>query len=214
MAEDGKGDFMTTFATLYAQKRNVTGKGACRRLRAAGSIPAVFYTPGGENIPLHIAEAPLMKLFQTLGRTTVFTLEIDDNGKKITAPALLWDMERYPTKNRLQHVDIFGVDLEKEIAIRVPLEFVGTAKGAKLGGELRAYYEHMDVFCKPLNLPKKIAVDVAGLEIGQSIHVADMVMPEGVRPGMDPAVAIVSVTVAASEGEDAGADAAEKTAAP
>ncbi len=125
---------MADFATLTVQKRAATGKGANRRLRAQGIIPAVFYTAKGNSTPVQVAEAPLKKIFETMGRTTVFNVEIEDGDKKEIHPALIWDIEYYPTKNRFQHVDFFGVDMDKEIKIRVPLVFTGTAKGAKLGG--------------------------------------------------------------------------------
>ena len=201
MAEEFKESTMSSFVTLCVERRKTTGKGSNRRLRASAIIPAVFYTPKGETIPVQVAEAPLVKVFQTLGRTAVFNLEIDDNGQKITAPALLWDIEFYPIKNRIQHVDFFGVDLEKELKVRVPLEFVGTAKGTKVGGKLEIFFEHIDVLCKPLALPKKITVDIADLDINQSIKADGLPLPEGVRVAVESHATIVSVTVAGADDE-------------
>ena len=198
---------MSEFATLTVQKRTQTGKGAGRRLRASGLIPAVFYTPGGENIPVQAPEGALMKMYETMGRTTIFNVEIVDGDKKTVAPALLWDMEFYPTKRRFMHVDFFGVDLEKEIKVRVPIEFVGTAKGTKLGGSLHVYYEALEVFCKPLSLPSKITVDVSNLDMNQGVKVADLGLGEGVRPTLEPGVTVVAVEVSSKSAdgdEDAG----------
>ena len=192
MAEDRKGEFpMADFTTITVQKRTSTGKGANRRLRAQGIIPAVFYTPKGENVPVQVAEAPLKKLFETMGRTTVFNVEIEDGGKKDVHPALIWDIDYYPIKNRFQHVDFFGVDLKKEITIRVPLAFTGTAKGAKLGGVLETFLEFVDLIGKPLDIPSKLMVDVTPLDLAETLRVADLVMPEGVRPATDGSQAIV-----------------------
>ncbi len=197
---------MSDFATLTVQKRSSTGKGANRRLRAQGIIPAVFYTAGGESMPVQVAEAPLKKFFDAMGRTTVFNVEIEDGGKKDVHPALIWDIDYYPTKNRFQHVDFFGVDLKKEIKIRVPLEFSGTAKGTKLGGVVEMYIEFVDVIGKPLDLPRKLVVDLTPLNLGEILRVANLPMPEGVRSAMEGSQAILHVR------DKSGAEAAEEAA--
>jgi large subunit ribosomal protein L25 len=199
MAEDTKEKTMSERFTLNAAARAKTGKNVNRRLRAAGIIPAVFYAAKGESLAVQVSEAPFMRMYENVGRTSVFDLEIDDSGKKIVHPCLVWDAEYYPTKNRFQHIDFYGVDLDKELKIRVPLEFSGTPKGTKLGGNIEAYREHIEVLSKPAMLPKKIVVDIAELEIGQGLRVADLVMPEGVRASYDDNYAIISVVVPGSE---------------
>ena len=192
MAEDRKRRVpMSDFATITVQKRASTGKGSNRRLRAKGIIPAVFYTTKGENIPVQVEEAPLVKLFAAMGRTTVFNVEIEDGAQKEVHPALIWDIEYYPTKNRFQHVDFFGLDLNKEIKIRVPLVFSGTAKGAKLGGVLETFMEFVDLIGKPLDIPSKLPVDLTPLGLGDTMRVANLAMPEGVRPATEASQAIV-----------------------
>ncbi|MCC8195002.1 MAG: 50S ribosomal protein L25/general stress protein Ctc [Deltaproteobacteria bacterium] len=200
---------MADFTTLTVQKRSSTGKGANRRLRAQGIIPAVFYSPKGDNVPVQVAEAPLKKIFETLGRTTVFNIAIEVGGSKDVHPALIWDIEYYPTKNRFQHVDFFGVDLQKEIKVRVPLVFSGTAKGAKLGGVLEVFLEFVDLVGKPLDIPNKLSVDVSPLDLGETLRVGDLVMPEGVRPATDASQAILLLrdkAGSASEGEETAAE--------
>jgi len=190
---------------ISAQVREKTGKNANRQLRASGMTPAVFYTPGGDSTPLKVSEAALNKLYNNAGRTTVFDLEIDNKGQKSSHPSLVWDVEYYPTKNRFQHVDFYGVDLDKELKIRVPLEFVGTAKGTKLGGKLEVYREHIFILSKPATLPKKITVNIADLDVGQGLRVQDLIMPEGVRASFDTNFAILTVTMPGAgkgEGED------------
>ncbi len=198
---------MSSFVTLTVQKRVSTGKGSNRRLRAAGIIPAVLYTAGGENVPVQVAEAPLLKIFTTLGRTSVFNVEVEDGSSKSAHPVLLWDIDFYPTKNRFMHVDFFGVDLEKELKVRVPLEFVGTANGTKIGGVLENFFEHLDVLCKPLSLPSKIVVDVTELELGQSLRVEDLKLPEGVSAAVAGNPTVVSVTSPEAEEAEEGAEA-------
>lgn len=187
--------------TLTADVREKTGKNANRRLRAKAVIPAVFYSAKGESIPLQVNEPALMKLYAAAGRTTVFTLEMNNKGTVTSHPCLIWDVEHYPTKQRFQHVDFYGVDLDKELKVRVPIEFVGTAKGTKLGGKLETYREQLEVLSKPASLPKKIVVDISNLDMGQGLRVADLAMPEGVRAHYDINFAVINV-VAPGGGDD------------
>ena len=192
---------MSTRLTLAADLREKTGKNANRKLRAQGIIPAVYYSTTRENKPLQVNEAALMKLYNVAGRTTVFDLEVTENGKKALYPCLVWDAEYYPTKHRFQHIDFYGVDLDKDLKIRVPLEFSGVAKGTKLGGQLEVYREQIQVLSKPAFLPKKVVVDISDLDIGQGLRVADLPMPEGVRASYDLNYAILNV-VAPGSGKD------------
>ena len=198
---------MSTAFKISAQVREQLGKNANRRLRASGLTPAVFYVAGGVSIPVTVNEAALNKLYAGAGCTSVFTLEIDDKGKKSTHSCLIWDVEYYPTKNRFQHVDFYGVDMDKELRIKVPLKFVGTAKGTKLGGRLETYREQIFILSKPTSLPKKITVDITNLDVGQSLRVQDLAMPEGVRASFDTNFAILTVTMpgAAKEEEEGAA---------
>lgn len=189
---------------ISAKRREKIGKNANRKLRANGIIPAVFYWPGGDSMPLEVNEAALNKLYAQAGRTSMFDLEIEGS----THPALIWDVEYYPTKNRFQHVDFYGVDLDRELKIRVPLEFSGVAKGTKLGGKLEVYREWIHVFAKPASLPKKIAVNISDLDVGQGLRVADLTMPEGVRAAYEINFAILTVTLPGA-GKDAEGDGRE-----
>jgi large subunit ribosomal protein L25 len=187
--------------------RAVTGKNANRRLRAQGLTPAVFYNAAGLNIPLQVKEAALVKLVAAAGRTTVFDLEVEENGVRSLYPCLLWDTEYYPTKKRLQHADFYGVDLDRELKVRVPLEFIGTAKGTKLGGALEVYREQIEVLSKPASLPQKIQVEIADLDLGQGLRIADLQMPEGVRAQYDDNYLLVMVITPSGDketGEEAG----------
>jgi len=193
---------MSTPFKLSAQVREQFGKNANRRLRASGQTPGVFYIPGGSSVPVTVSEAALNKIYATAGRTSVLNLEIDNKGKKSTHPCLIWDTEYYPTKNRFQHVDFYGVDMDKELRIKVPLEFIGTAKGTKLGGRLETYREQIYILSKPTFLPKKITVDISNLDVGQSLRVQDLTLPEGVRASFDTNFAILTVTMPGAAKEE------------
>ncbi|MDL2315872.1 50S ribosomal protein L25/general stress protein Ctc [Desulfovibrio sp. OttesenSCG-928-A18] len=197
---------MSQGLSLAVTPRSKTGKNANRQLRARGIIPGVYYAANAESIPVQVNEAALMKLYAVAGRTAVFDLQIEG---KSTQPALIWDVEYYPTKNRFQHVDFYGVDLDKELKISVPLEFSGVAKGTKLGGKLEVYREQIHVLSKPQSLPQKIVVDISGLDVGQGLRVADLAMPEGVRASYDTNYAIITVIIPGAGKDDEGEDEAQ-----
>jgi large subunit ribosomal protein L25 len=184
---------------LRASTRAKTGKNANRRLRANGFTPAVFYDATGRALSLQVNESELVKVYARTGRTTVFDLEIDDGGKKTIRPCLVWDVEYYPTRNRFMHLDFYGADPDRELKVRVPLEFTGTARGVKSGGKVEIYRENIDILCKPAALPQKILVDISGLDVGQGLRIADLALPEGVRARYDVNFAVLTVNLPGSD---------------
>ncbi|GAB1253397.1 MULTISPECIES: 50S ribosomal protein L25/general stress protein Ctc [Desulfovibrio] len=179
--------------TLSVQKREGYGKGPSGRLRAQKLIPGVFYTPKGENISVQAPALPLQKIYEEMGHTTVFNLEIEENGQKTAYPVLIWQVQFHPYKRAFTHIDFYGVDLDKEVTVDVPVEFVGTSRGVKLGGVLETYREMVRLTSKPLNMPQKITVDVTDMGINDTISVGDLKLPENVRAEFDQNYALVTV---------------------
>lgn len=184
---------MSIEKTLNVQKRDARGKGANGRLRSRDLVPGVFYTATGENVMVQTPTLPLEKLYESVGHTTVFNLEIENNGTSEVHPVLIWQVQRHPYKNCFLHIDYYGVDLNKEVKVDVPLEFVGVAKGTKLGGVLETYRENVRLASKPMDMPQKVVVDVTDMNIGDTISVADLKLPENVTAVHDRNFAIVSV---------------------
>lgn len=195
---------MPELTTYTAKIRTATGKGAARRLRAQGDVPAVYYGNGGENILLTVNEKTFLKLFSSVGTTGVFKLEIDDNGTGKSFDTLIWKVVFHPYKKQVTHIDFLGVDLEKPLKIRVPLVLTGTSKGVKLGGRLEVYREQITILAKPLALPSQIDVDITNLDINQGIAVKDLVLPAGVQAYYDTNFAILSIVPPRSAEGDAG----------
>lgn len=189
--------------SLQVKKREGRGKGATGRLRAKNLVPGVFYTASGDNILVQAESLPLEKIYESVGKTTVFNLEIESEGKTETYPVLIWQVQRHPYKNHFLHIDYYGVDLEKEIKVDVPIEFTGTAKGVKLGGIQETYREKVRLQSKPLDMPKKIVIDVNDMNIGDTINVENLKLPENVSAVYDQNYAIVSIL---AKGKDEGAD--------
>ena len=195
---------MAELKTLSVKKRTAFGKGANRRLRAEALVPGVYYTADGQNIPVQMPELPLVKMYEQVGRTNVFQLELEDeNGAKALHPVFVWDAQYSPVKSTFTHVDVLGVDLDKEIQVKVQVEYAGTPKGCKVGGSMETYRDEVVLSAKPADMPRKLVLDISGMEIGQTIRVSNMPLPEGVRPVYKSDFTMISVFM---EGAEAAAE--------
>lgn len=194
--------------SLSVEKRESSGKGASGRLRSQSLVPGVFYTAFGDNIMVQAPALPLEKIYESVGHTTVFNLEIKSSAGTETHPVLIWQVQRHPYKRQFLHIDYYGVDLEKEVKVDVPLEVTGTPKGVKLGGILETYRETVRLASKPLDMPQHIVVDVTNLNIGDVINVADLQLPENVHAVYDQNYAVLAVLSKSKDAEE-GEEAAE-----
>ena len=199
---------MSERKTLSVQRRADSGKGPNRRLRDGSMIPGVFYSAIGENIPVQADAKTLNKVYSEVGRTTVFDLVVSDSGKESSHPVLFWQLQRDPCKSAITHVDFYGVDLDKPVKVTVPLVFAGVARGTKVGGTLETYREEVVLVAKPLDMPARITVDISDLDIGKTVQVADLKLPEGVQASYDVNYAIVAVVTTSTEDEGEGGEAA------
>lgn len=196
---------------LTVRKREERGKCASGRLRTKDLVPGVFYTGKGENILVQAPELPLEKMYENVGHTTVFNLEIESDEGKTVHPVLIWQVQRHPYKKHFTHIDYYGVDLDKEIKVEVPLEFTGVAPGVKLGGVMETYREEVRLASKPLDMPQKVVVDVSKMNIGDTINVGDLQLPPNVHSVFDHNYAIVSVL---AKGKDEVAEEGEQAETP
>lgn len=185
--------------SLNVQARAERGKGPNRRLREQKLVPGVYYDDKGLNIPVVVADLPFRKVLQKAGKSHVFDLNIEMDGKVVTHPSLIWVVQNHPWKNQVDHVDFYGVDPTKPIHVNVAIEIVGKAKGVTVGGKLEIYRETMEVVCLPAAIPHKIVIDVTELNMNQHINVKDVAMPEGVKAVYEQSYAIVGVINPAAE---------------
>ena len=184
---------MSIEKTLSVQKRENCGKGPSGRLRSQDLIPGVFYTAQGENIIVQAPTLPLEKIYGEVGHTTVFNLEIDENGQKSTHPVLIWQVQRHPYKKCFTHIDFYGVDLDKEVKVDVPVEYVGVSRGVKLGGIMETYREVVRLSAKPMDMPAKITIDVTDMDINSSVTIETLPLPANVSAVFDQNYALVSI---------------------
>ncbi|MBU5612763.1 50S ribosomal protein L25 [Geomonas azotofigens] len=185
---------------LNVELREKTGKGICRRLRAAGRVPAVVYGKGIEPICISLALKDLTEAIAGEGgRNHILTLQ--------GVPALeganviVADLLRDSLKNHARHVDLHKINLADKVKVQVKLNLVGTPAGVKAGGFLDFAMHTVEVECLPVHIPAHINVDVVDLAIGHSIHVGDISAPIGATILSDPKAPVVSIL-----GRKAGAE--------
>ncbi len=200
---------------ISADKRTLQGKGASRRLRGSGKVPAIIY--GGEQQPQSI-EMDHNDLFHKLKLEAFHAsiLSLSVAGKK--EQVLLRDIQMHPFKHQVLHVDFQRVDKNKKIHMKVPLHFINAenAPGVKTsGGIVTHILTEVDISCLPDALPEFISVDLVELTAGHTLHLSDLVLPNGVeivaltRGDNSPVATIViprSVLSDEAAGEEAGAE--------
>ncbi len=165
--------------TLSAKPRSQLGSRAMKRLRREGKIPGVVYgRQFGDSLPLEIDARKLRSALQGHSLHSVFTLEID--GRDST-PVLIQDHQVDVVSRRLTHVDLHAISMDEEVQSTVELSAVGVAPGVKEGGILDFVLREITVACLPANIPERVEVDVGSLQIGDSIHVRDLTVPQGVK---------------------------------
>jgi large subunit ribosomal protein L25 len=203
-----------TQATLQASARTGAGKGMARAARRNGNVPAVIY--GNNEKPL-LVEIDRNKLNVRIGAGGFFThiLELDVEGKK--HKVLARDAQMDPVSDQPMHVDFLRVTDKTEIRIGVPVHIEGSDKspGVKRGGVVNTVRHEIELFCAAGNIPEHIAINVAELDIGDSIHMADIALPKGARLINTDEKKMTIVTIAAPTAvrEEAKAAEAEKAAA-
>ena len=192
---------------LNAQARTLQGSGASRRLRRANKVPGIIY--GGSAAP-EMIEIPHNDLLLALRKEAFHSSVISINLAGKAQTVLLRDAQMHAYKPLVLHVDFQRVDATHAVHQKVPLHFINAdlAPGVKLGGGTVSHaMNDIDVTCLPQDLPAFIEVDLKELQAGQTLHVSQLVFPQGVKPIMhgsdDPVVvAITAKRAAAAEGEE------------
>ncbi len=187
---------MKTSFELTAEFREDQGKGASRRLRHAGRVPAILY--GGKRDPRALS-LDHNKLKQALENEKFYSSIMQLKVGEQMQSALLRDVQRHPWKNQIVHVDLQRVYEDEKIRLSVPLHFVGEAisPGVKTGGGMMSHLRNeLEVECLPKDLPEFLTVDVSGLNLNESLHLSDIKLPDGVQSveaeaGKDPVVVAV-----------------------
>jgi len=169
---------MSDALKLPAELRERAGKGASRSLRREGRIPAVIYGGKEEPTPIHVEEKLLVKQLMT-GHFMNSIVMVEIDGKIVrTLPK---DVALHPVTDRPMHADFLRLAKDSKIEVQIPVVFINEedSPGLKKGGVLNVVRHELDLVCESDKIPGEIEVDVTGLEVGDSIHITSVTLPEG-----------------------------------
>lgn len=199
---------MAEKVVVKAEKRENSGKGFARRLRAAGKVPVTVYGGGGEAVSASANLSDLAAILRSeSGHNTLFSLDIEGVGAD---DVLFQDRQIDPVKGRLIHADLRRFAKGEKIEVMVALHFVGEPVGVKEeDGVLDQQMREIKVLCEPANIPDFIEIDVSDLHVGESVHVSDIKVGKGVEIHENPEALVAAVVVIKEEEEETGEEAAE-----
>lgn len=182
-------------AKLGAQKRDSKGKGAARKLRETGRVPAVLYGRELETLHLSVDAHEAENLFRSISvDNTIVDLKVD--GEKEPYPTLVREIQAHPWKSSLLHIDFLRIQQGVAVDVDVPVHLLGTPKGVKDdGGVLEQSIHDLPVRCIPSAIPESIDVDVSGLGLNDVLHVSDLPLQEGIEVRIPGERTICSVAV-------------------
>jgi large subunit ribosomal protein L25 len=196
---------------VTASPRTEHGKGAARRLRNGGQIPAVAYGKGLPATPLAVTPKDIVTVLKSeRGQNTVLKMAIAGGGSDMLV--MIKEFTYHPVTRSLEHVDFVQVSLDKPVDVDVPLQVNGKAVGVVNGGVLRQVYRTLPVRCLPDRIPLKLECDVTHLELGEAIHTKEIKVPEGVEIRLPEEQTLVSVV--APEKDRSAEEAAATPGAP
>ena len=165
---------------LNAEPRSEQGKGASRRLRRTGKVPAVMYGAGKDPVMLSLDHNVLVhQLENEAFFSSILTVKMDNDEDQ----AIIKDLQRHPSKPYILHMDLQRVSATEAIRVQVPLHFINEEKcpGVKAGGVITHNLTEVEVSCLPKHLPEFIELDLGGLELEGTVHLTDLKLPEGVE---------------------------------
>ena len=194
---------------LSVKKRSLEGSSSARRMRGAGRLPGVIYGTGSEPAAIEVeTHAVEQVLHHHQSEMILIDIDLEGEGK---VSVLLKDVQHHPVTGALVHVDLQRVSANETLQVEVPLELVGEPEGVKAGGLLDHVMHGILVECLPADLPETVDVDVSALNIGDSLHVSDVVVGDKVTviTDADAMVASVAAPKVVDEDEDVAEEGAE-----
>lgn len=196
---------------IQIEPRESDGKGRARRARREGKLPGVFYGPKSTAVPLELDRKEFLTRVAHLEGSHLIRIK---SGSPALADkvALVKELQYHPVTGEVIHADFYEVDLSEKIRVKVPLHFVGKAVGVVRGGILQPVVREIDVECLPMDIPEFFDVEVSALDIGDSLHVTELTMPEGVTAASESDLTLVTVVPPSIEEAPTPAEAAAPAA--
>ena len=166
---------------LVTRVRETKGKGAARKLRRNGQIPAIFYGPKTKPIMLTVDYPELERAArQGIGENIIVDIEVQSDQGTETRKTMMKDLLIDPVKDTYLHADFYEISMDSEITVGIPIRLLNTPVGIATGGVLQHIRRELTVSCLPGNLVDSLEMDASGLDIGDSLHVRDIELPEGI----------------------------------
>jgi large subunit ribosomal protein L25 len=174
--------------SLSANARDGKGKGAARSLRSQGQVPAVIYGHGRQPQPLALNARDLDKLLSHIqAESTVIEVTVDGH----TAKTLIREIQRHPIKRQILHVDFQALVAGEKVTVSIPIVLLGVPEGVRLeGGVLDQTLREIEIEVDPSNIPDHVEYDITNMVIGDSVHISDLKVPEGVEVIDDPETSV------------------------
>jgi len=193
---------------ISAELRNTSGKGMARSVRREGKVPAVIYGDNQDSVAIALDGNQLGKLLKNPGFfTQIFSVDVTGNKHEVLAR----DLQLDPVTDHPLHVDFLRFNQNTKIVVEIPVNFLNdeASPGLKRGGVLNIVRRELELRCSPASIPQAIEIDLTGFEIGDSIHISALSLPEGAEPITDrdftiATVAAPTVMTAEEEAEEAG----------
>lgn len=177
---------------LEAQKREKRGKETNKKIRKRGIVPAVLYGKDSPSMPLQVIERELKKAITSgAGYNVVIELKINGNGEN-SHLVMVSEVQKDPLGSQIHHVDFHRISLDKKVTATVPLHFTGEPAGVKKGGNLEHIVWSIEVETLPLNIPEHISINIAHMDIDDSLFIKDINPPQGVTI-LDDAEELVAI---------------------
>ena len=166
---------MSDQVSLNVDVRTASGKKAAKDLRYRGQLPAVVYGEGAASVACSVDYRTLSDLLKAHGRNAIISLSADDASQS----TIIKDIQYHPVRGEMLHVDFHRIDLTRKIVVEVPIHATGSAVGVRIGeGILEQMLHELEVECLPTDIPDHIEIDVSDLDIGDSLHVSDIVLED------------------------------------
>lgn len=184
---------MADKVVVKAEKRETRGKNDAGRLRREGKVPVIIYGGGGESVA---AVAELKDLAAILrsdtGQNTIFTIDMAGEG---TNDVIFHDRQIDPLRGRLMHADLRRLAKGEKIEVTIPIHLIGEPEESEEGGVLTQQMREVKVLCVPSKIPEFLEVDASELKFGESIHVSDLKVDEGVEIHDDPEAVVATIVI-------------------
>lgn len=191
--------------TLRVSVRDNKGKEAAKKLRRNNQIPAIFYGPDTDPLMLVVDYPDLDGIIkQTAAENIILELQIESEEGSDSKTVMLKELQVDPLKNTYLHADFYEVSMEREVTVGIPIHLLNTPAGVLEGGILQHVRREITISCLPDQMVEHLDVDVSGLEIGDSIHIRDIDLPEGLTTNQDEnlTVAVVAAPTVIPEVEE------------